>query len=358
MALATQKHLIVYVKTTETCNLNCSHCFTSGTNGRKIYFDPVKTANWCNGLDTGDNQIHFEYHGGEPMLAPIDDIMTFYNMTKEKWGDRCGHGITTNLTYKLKPEHIKFFKENLNSLGTSWDPNIRFANDKQRKLWEDNVRRLVAEGIYVQCFISVSTDVVKMDPLEIADYMHSLGVDSISYERLTHNGNAELNPAIFPHNRDLDKFWMKMHETTKGHPVENNFLRTVYDKFDNNLFFSGTFCRDCEQKLHTINADGTVAGCPNSAPTDWYGTIDEPPSIVRTCTKRMDIIDKELHQRDERCYSCPVFQYCHSDCHQLTWMDDVCPAPKTLMMTLAAEKGWIKSAEYKINSNIIPVKQL
>ena len=69
MALATQKHLLVYVKTTETCNLNCSHCFTSGINGRKIYFDAKKTANWCNQLDTQDNHIHFEYHGGAPSVG-------------------------------------------------------------------------------------------------------------------------------------------------------------------------------------------------------------------------------------------------------------------------------------------------
>ena len=80
----TQKHLMVYVKTTETCNLNCSHCFTSGTKGRKIYFKPKPTADWCNGLDnsSNSNQIHFEYHGGEPMLAPMEDIMEFYDITR------------------------------------------------------------------------------------------------------------------------------------------------------------------------------------------------------------------------------------------------------------------------------------
>jgi radical SAM protein with 4Fe4S-binding SPASM domain len=151
---------------------------------------------------------------------------------------------------------------------------------------------------------------------------------------------------------------MLMHETTQDHPVINGFLNTVYDKFDHGEFFSGTFCRDCEQKLHTINADGTVAGCPNAAPTDWYGTIDTPALEVRQSPKRMEIISCELHDRDPRCYKCPVFMYCHSDCHQLEWMDDVCPAPKQLMMTLAKEKGWIESDQYEIESNTIPVKMV
>jgi radical SAM protein with 4Fe4S-binding SPASM domain len=342
MALATQKHLIVYVKTTETCNLNCAHCFTSGINGRKIYFDADKTAKWCNELDDGSNRIHFEYHGGEPLLAPMKDLWHFYNVTKDHWGDKCTHGITTNLTYKLTDERIEFLKIlDSGSIGTSWDPNIRFANEKQRKLWEDNVKLLVAEGCYIQCFISVSKDVVAMDPLEIADYMYSLGIGTISYERLTHDGNATINTEIFPHNSELDAFWMKMHETTKDHPIENNFLNSVYDKFSKGQFFNGTFCRDCEQKIHTINADGTVAGCPNTAPTQWYGDISMPAKEVRLSPKRMEIISCETHDRDPRCYDCPVFIYCHSDCHQLQWMEDVCPAPKTLMLKLAGDKGWI-----------------
>ena len=127
-------------------------------------------------------------------------------------------------------------------------------------------------------------------PKDIADYMHTLGITEISYERLTHNGNATINLDIFPHNRDLNDWWVLMHETTQGHPVANGFLNTIYDKFDHGEMFSGTFCRDCEQKLHTINADGTVAGCPNAAPTDWYGTIDTPALEVRQSPKRMEII--------------------------------------------------------------------
>ena len=32
-----------YIKTTETCQLNCKHCFTNGINGAKIYFNPIQT---------------------------------------------------------------------------------------------------------------------------------------------------------------------------------------------------------------------------------------------------------------------------------------------------------------------------
>ena len=331
------------MKTTETCNLNCFHCFTSGKNGRKIYFDHIKTANWVNQLDNGTNQIHLEYHGGEPLLAPMDHLREFHRITKDQWGDRCTHGITSNLVFKLNEKRLSFLEECIDggSIGTSWDPNIRFSNEKQRELWENNVKFLASRGHRMKCFISVSKDILKLEPLWIADYMESIGIDEISYERLTHDGNAKINTDIFPHNRELDAWWMKMHKTTKDHNVFNGFLDSVYKKFSHGQFSIGTFCRDCEQKIFTINADGTVTGCPNTAPTKHYDTINTPAEVVKLNPARMCTISEEINDRDERCYKCPVFLYCKSDCHQLYWMDDVCPAPKTLMMTLAEEKQWI-----------------
>ena len=37
----------------------------------------------------------------------------------------------------------------------------------------------------------------------------------------------------------------------------------------------GTFCRDCEQKIFTVNADGTISGCPNAAPEFQFGHIND-----------------------------------------------------------------------------------
>jgi hypothetical protein len=56
---------------------------------------------------------------------------------------------------------------------------------------------------------------------------------------------------------------------------DNELIETVYEKFEKGFTDSGTFCRDCEQKIFTINADGTISGCPNSAPEFSYGTIND-----------------------------------------------------------------------------------
>ena len=122
--------LLFYIKTTETCNLNCAHCFTNGKNGRKIYFDPTRVASWLNKLKElrPQSKAHFEYHGGEPFLAPMEDLWKFYDLTKDVWPDST-YGITTNLVHKLTPAKLDFIEKVLdNRIGTSWDPNIRFEN--------------------------------------------------------------------------------------------------------------------------------------------------------------------------------------------------------------------------------------
>jgi len=97
MVCTTQSSISVYVKTTETCNLNCFHCFTNGINGAKIYFDPVLTAEWCNQLYNGKTFCHFEYHGGEPMLAKMEDLWEFFHIVNKVWGNLATFGIKTYL---------------------------------------------------------------------------------------------------------------------------------------------------------------------------------------------------------------------------------------------------------------------
>lgn len=338
-----QNDVMFYIKTTETCNLNCDHCFTSGKHGRKIYFDPIATANWCNKIRElkPNATAHFEYHGGEPFLASIDSMQKFYDLVKNVWGDDAAFGATTNLVYKLTDDKLKFMDTVLDKrLGTSWDPKIRFDNQKQLDLWESNVKTLLDRGYTIKLFVSLTRDCINIEPIKLLEYVKKLGVQEMAIERVTSNGHAKKNLFVFPSNLEMQNWFLKMHEQMKEYNArewfENEFLESVYSKFETGFTKSGTFCRDCEQKMFTINADGSVAGCPNSAPEDHYSNILIDPIKVINAPKRCEIIAQEL-TRDPRCYECKMYKYCGGDCHQLEWEDDICPAPKLLMQTLEKE---------------------
>ena len=334
--------IMVYVKTTETCNLNCDHCFTSGTRGAKIYFNPDKVARWVNELKKQNPQLsgHFEFHGGEPFLAPVEDMERFYELTQEYWNGDATYGITSNLVIKLTEKRLAFLDEVCNKrMGTSWDPTIRFDNEKQRELFESNVKLLLDRGYTIKLFVSLTNDTIEMGPAKLMHYVKSLGVQEMALERITHDGNATLNP-VFPTNLALQKYFLDMHQFIIDNDArdwfDNEFMENVYSKFETGMTGAGTFCRDCEQKLFTINGDGSIAGCPNSAPTSAFGHIDEDPSVVINAPKRCEVIVSEL-SRDPRCYDCNVYKYCKGDCHQLAWEGDICGAPRFLMKKLNEE---------------------
>jgi len=329
--------LLFYIKTTETCNLNCDHCFTSGKNGKKIYFDPLKTSKFVNQFAKG-RSAHFEYHGGEPFLADIGDMYQFYFETKRVWGDAASYGATTNLTYKLTPEILDFMDNVLNKrIGTSWDANIRWSDKRQRQLWEENLKLLLDRGYTIKLFVSLTKSVIDIKPIEFLKFVKELGVQELALERLTHNGNARKNDHIFPTNLEFQKWILEMYQETEKHNARdwffNDFLENVYTKFEDDINNAGTFCRDCEQKLFTINADGTVSGCPNSAPEEVWGSIEDNLETTVNKPKRCAIIAAEM-SRDSRCYECNMYKYCKGDCHQLEWQGDICPAPKLLMIQM------------------------
>jgi len=334
---------LMYLKTTETCQLNCSHCFTSGRNGQKIYWNTTKIVEWLHRFrkekPSKNDTAHMEFHGGEPFLVPVGQMRKVYDACDGLW-DHMTWGATTNLVFKLKDEHKEFIKGPLgNRLGTSWDRKIRFENKAQYNLWHKNIKTLLSEGVTIRLFISLTKDTIQKDPIVLLRWIKRLGVQEVSLERLTNNGSAREQSAIFPSNKELDEYFLKMHMQSEKYGArewfDNDFLENIYAKFEKTQTNCGTFCRDCEEKLFTINGNGTIAGCPNSAPEQAFGHLDEPIDVMLKSPKRIrGILEERI--RNPICYTCPVTKWCGGDCHQLGWDGDTCGAPKSLMKELAA----------------------
>jgi len=339
------KELMIYLKTTETCQLNCNHCFTSGSKGRKIFFDPDKVISFLQRLNKTfpciENGGTISFHGGEPLIAPLEDIKKVYRTCKDLWNDpkkpqsKVAWTFQSNLVFPLTDEKIELIDEvtEKRQFGTSWDSKIRFPTLKAEQLWEKNVRTLVDRGYPVTVMVSLSKHALEKEPKEIIQKMIDLGIKFIAFERITNNGNAKINDGLTPSNRDLDAYMLKMWEQTLKYnyqeKIHNILLDGVVTSFLNSAH-TGERCRNCEQKIFTLNADGTISGCPNSAVEKPYAQIDWKIYDIIFSKGRMKEIACEA-VRNPLCATCEVRDICNGDCHQLAWEGDICAAPKSLM---------------------------
>lgn len=353
----------VYVKTTESCNLNCKHCFTGGTRPPRTFLDVDKTKDWLHRFSdyiSENDQVHFEIHGGEPFLAPVETLKAITESIRSTGIKDISIGATTNLVYKLKDELLDFIVNDLDSIGTSWDAGIRFSNEKQEELWRKNLKTLTDKGLQVVLNISVSRSVIEMDCEELIKFIRSTNCYKVLFDRITPNGNANNHLDLFPSNIEINDWYLRMHEATEKLDARkwfyNAMLEDVYVKFENSFSACGTFCRDCEERNVTLNADGTIGGCPNSAPEEFFGNIDMSITDLFTASKRLDVMVKE-RTRNEHCYTCPVFNYCGSDCHRLAWEGDICASPRRLMMKLSGidDSAEPKPTRNRVFKNIIPI---
>ena len=346
------KSVQIYVKTTETCNLNCSHCFTSGSNGRKIFFKPRETFFFIRDLVESFQieNLRIVYHGGEPMLAPIRDLEEFQMMC-ETLDTQVSYGMQTNLAYHLNESKLNFINNTFKDygLGTSWDYKIRFGSTSANpnvgkrieRMWEDNVMKLADQGHSLSLMVSLSKDLIRdISPYKIINYASTLGFKYILFERITGDGNALTNPEVFPKNKEVDSWLLRMFEETMEYKLYNDignmFLNEIANSFSRKKHIANR-CRNCEQSLITINADGTMSGCPNSAPNKIWGNIFQKPNEVLSSPVRVSAVCKEM-SRNPVCHTCPVNDVCNGDCYKLPWEGDICAAPKSLMSYIKENK--------------------
>jgi len=275
------------------------------------------------------------------MLSPIDTLIDVCE-NSPVWGGKTKFSISTNLVYPLTDKKIDFFQKYMDDMGSSYD-FLRFENKMQQELWEQN-SRILNELVPMTLFVTLDRKMVNTDPRIVIEYAISLGYRYILFERITNDGHAKSNPDIKPNNHEQD-FWLhRMYEET----VKNEYYKQIGNVFLNELaeawiygVHTGNRCRNCEQNLLTINADGTIAGCPNTAPVDNWGHIDQAVEELFQSRGRKEAILCETN-RDPRCYECDAFDVCNGDCYKLEWQGNKCQAPQMIWQSLKQDDSHIK----------------
>ena len=327
----------IYIKTTESCNLHCKHCYINDFRKQKKFFDWEKTANWLqkyiNLFKLKNEDLLISFHGGEPFLCDLEILQKFIDRFPG-----ANFNATSNLCFPIYTDFYNFIERNFIDpvtktpyIKTSWDYKIRFTKKGQEELWMSNVKNLAGE-FDVHVTTCLTKDLIKdVVPFSYLEEMQDLEVNSLNFERLTENTTTD--KSLVPDYQDQDKWLFEMfldNETSFGFPIEifDNLKRAASGEG-----FSGCRKRNCMQEVMTINANGTIGGCPNTALLEPFSSIDKDPVDLIKNQCQICLIQKE-RLRNNKCYTCPYYKICNGDCHQLSWQGEECPAPKKVMKYL------------------------
>ena len=327
----------LYLKTTNKCQLKCSHCYTESdsTIRDEIDFDKAEEyiKKFCQ--EHKDDRIIASLHGGEPLLVDIDKVLKLVRNTKI---GNIYWSATTNLVYELDDKKIELFKEFQQPDGsilvlTSYDLMIRFRNN-QEELWKNNVKKLIDMGIQVKPIISFTSYMTKNNVKQIFDMFIDMGIKSMNFERITESGRAIKNPLRYS-NKQLDDVLFDVYMMWNDE-YRDKLSITLFEDIElafNKKILVGCRARKCTENVITINPDGSICGCPNQ-PNRCYANIDNKTEYEYT---KIELSCQEK-KKDKRCYSCQYFRYCNGDCFQLKWDDDICPAPRKIYEFLLNKK--------------------
>ena len=322
----------IYVKTTEACNLQCDHCYVGDRRNNDTQFDEIKTVEWINKYIEvyrhPPEDVAIIFHGGEPFLVHLDKI--HYIIDHVMPGVK--FNTTTNLMYHLTDDHLNLMKNvfvddrGIPWMHTSWDYKIRFKTDEQLKLWENNVKTLLKYGIDPMVNIVLTKPLIsETTVMDLIEYFSNIGVSRINFERLTKITTPD--ETLIPDYDKQDEWLCEFYDK-----LENHFSVFFFDEIART--YHGIFLdyrkRDCMKNVITINPDGTIAGCLNSAVLGAaFTNISEEPNTAYAskkykCLRTAEAIGKM------KCYECDIFKYCNGDCYQLSWVNGRCATPKKL----------------------------
>ena len=307
----------VMIIPTLNCPSNCKYCWGSEKNSQMMSTEIIdQIIEWLK--DFRDDDVHFTFHGGEPLLAGYD----FYKYSLEKLSQLPnveGFSLQSNI-WLLTPEMVDLFKKYNIAISTSID-GPEDINDYQRgegyfKKTMDNYKLAKDNGLNVN-FVLTVTDYSK----DFSDDLYDFFKDN--------QMNLKIHAALPSLRGDNADPWA-LDQEEHGKLLIDWLDKYLYDldKFSimdldhiakSALRRRGPLCTfaDCIGTTLAVGADGSIYPCYRFVGMDEYvlGNVANNPSFDDL--KTSDAWTKLQEFREyvgENCKKCRHLKYCEGGC--------------------------------------------
>jgi uncharacterized protein len=315
------------VKISKFCNLRCSYCYEFDELGlrRKMSLIELRAffTNVRNSVREFDRkQINFIWHGGEPLLIPLEYYERIGDIQREVLDDVIDYKnmVQTNLTV-LTERQIEFLREHRffsSSIGVSFDVYGDQRLDTRGRLRTDtvlaNMQRLRDAKITFGAITVLARNTLSRVQ-EIYRFYDSLGISvrflpfyqsasdsqiaqhSLSYDEIT---------SAF---KNLFDWWLESESATKVIPL-NDYLR--YALAVTSGIKHGTYQPYEDENVFLVDTDGATFGVAETyAPERQYGNVftQDFGDIVKS-PSRAHVVQQSKGRMAQYCARCPYLGYC------------------------------------------------
>jgi len=335
--------MIFNINLTERCNLNCTHCFALKRNlDMSDEVINLTLRYLIDFINTHENEEHsIIFLGGEIGLLNPNIIINFIEKLNRAIKVKINYEISTNLVYKITKEHLSLFKL-FKEITVSYDPNIRFKTNYQKKLWKENIILLKKNNILINCVISVTKDIIQIAPKVFFENMLKLNCDSYDLMTIAPSiTNINIWNIIKSTNRDEDNWLYEVYLLYKQYQTSNNnfiiyFFKGIEDLILKNKNYED-FCRNCQTSRLTFGPDGLISQCPFTQDKPFYNL--KTNTYINDNYKYWITIEKTLN---EKCKICNLFKYCKGDCCLHLWDKTGCACPTKIFNYIINNKDKFK----------------
>ena len=303
---------------TDECNLGCTHCYNE-TNCR-----PVPLNDMISFIDRWNEKYDdtfFVFHGGEPFTRDISDLLELSKHMKT-------FRVTSNMTIPLSEDHIEFLKQ-CRVITTSFDIGIRFGRMKYLNRWIHNMKLFNRLNIPLQMTVCLTKYVLNISPKKFIHFMSLLPVTTVNFEYITYTGKGANIKSMIPTHKEVDQWLLNLYQYMEENHIEKdqftvlNFYQLLAAYYKN---YAQTRCIDCCKRMFTINPDGTISGCPDTAGRiiigNIYQSMDEITSAINNYINSRAIILPR-----DKCMGCEWFTYCNGGCRSVPFDETGCSFP-------------------------------
>jgi uncharacterized protein len=311
------------IKPTHSCNLRCKYCFAEKYGYDASLLDIKKLKKYLSLLANNYEYVNVVWHGGEPLMAPMDYYEEIYDYCK-KLDTNFMYSIQTN-GILLNNNNINFFKKNMTSIGLSFDG---LTNDKTRggtqKLLE-NVELLQSNGMNPGVVMVVNQNNVN-NLIEEYKYFKRLNV-GLKMNPMFKDGAAQyndlyLNPDDYIQNFiQFFKYWVFDNECNINVSTCMDFVNLILNENVGVCTFNS-----CLKKWLCLDADGHIYPCDRLCMKEYdLGDISSLSSINQIFDNKnfIKLLKKSINRRQKCIDDCKYYKNCYGGCNANAILNEV-----------------------------------